>query len=88
MDTSKTEVDPPLITPEEYKQAAREAGFEEPGLYLKHLLKKSTDSRPIESLPPRKPGQPRVGGIWKGRVHIADDFDELPPDLQEAFGMK
>lgn len=31
--------------------------------------------------------KPRVGGIWKGRVHIADDFDELPPDIAEAFGM-
>ena len=30
---------------------------------------------------------PRVGGIWKGKVHIADDFDEWPDDIQEAFGM-
>jgi prevent-host-death family protein len=26
-------------------------------------------------------------GIWKGKGHIADDFDELPEDLQRAFGM-
>ncbi len=32
-----------------------------------------------ESLEPRKPG------AWKGRVWIADDFDELPPDLLAAF---
>lgn len=31
--------------------------------------------------------QKRVGGQWKGRVFIAPDFDELPPDLTEAFGM-
>jgi len=32
--------------------------------------------------------QPRQGGQWKGRVVIAPDFDLLPEDLQEAFGMK
>jgi hypothetical protein len=30
---------------------------------------------------------PRVGGQWKGKVWIADDFDDLPEDLREAFGM-
>ena len=29
-----------------------------------------------------------VRGIWRGRVHIADDFDELPDDIAEAFGMR
>lgn len=29
----------------------------------------------------------RQGGYWHGRISIADDFDELPPDLQEAFGL-
>ena len=32
-----------------------------------------------ESLEPRKPGG------WEGRVWIADDFDELPPDQLGAF---
>jgi hypothetical protein len=32
--------------------------------------------------------QPRQGGQWKGRVVIALDFDTLPDDIQEAFGMK
>ena len=27
-------------------------------------------------------------GIWKGKVWMADDFDELPDDIAEAFGMK
>ena len=31
---------------------------------------------------------PRVGGQWKGRVHIADDFDTLPDDLAAAFGIE
>lgn len=25
-------------------------------------------------------------GAWRGRVRIADDFDELPVDIAEAFG--
>jgi len=28
---------------------------------------------------------PRVPGGWKGRVWIADDFDELPDDIVAAF---
>jgi hypothetical protein len=30
---------------------------------------------------------PRKGGIWRGKVWIADDFDTLPDDIAEAFGM-
>jgi prevent-host-death family protein len=30
---------------------------------------------------------PRRGGQWKGRVHIADDFDILPADIAAAFGI-
>lgn len=29
---------------------------------------------------------PRIGGPWRGRVQIADDFDSLPEDLAETFG--
>lgn len=32
--------------------------------------------------------QPRRGGQWKGRVKIADDFNELPDELAEAFGAR
>ena len=28
---------------------------------------------------------PRSPGGWKGRVHIAPDFDELPPEAAAAF---
>jgi prevent-host-death family protein len=35
--------------------------------------------------------QPRglmaLEGIWKDKGHIPDDFDELPEDIQRAFGM-
>ena len=26
-------------------------------------------------------------GVWKGKVVIPDAFDELPEDIQRAFGM-
>jgi prevent-host-death family protein len=29
---------------------------------------------------------PRQGGQWKGRVRIAEDFDDLPDDVAAAFG--
>jgi len=29
--------------------------------------------------------EPRRPGAWAGRVWMADDFDELPPDLLAAF---
>lgn len=29
-----------------------------------------------------------VRGAWRGRVHMADDFDELPKDIAEAFGAR
>lgn len=29
-----------------------------------------------------------VRGAWRGRVQIADDFDELPDDVAEALGAK
>jgi prevent-host-death family protein len=27
-----------------------------------------------------------LAGVWRGRVQIADDFDELPDDIAEALG--
>ncbi|MBY0507500.1 MAG: type II toxin-antitoxin system prevent-host-death family antitoxin [Bryobacteraceae bacterium] len=32
--------------------------------------------------------EPRRPGALKGQIRIADDFDELPPDLAEAFGVE
>ena len=32
--------------------------------------------------------RPRVGGQLKGKIWIADDFDELPPDIAQAFGIE
>jgi hypothetical protein len=30
----------------------------------------------------------QVRGAWRGRVRIADDFDELPDDLAQALGAR
>jgi prevent-host-death family protein len=29
-----------------------------------------------------------VRGVWRGQVQIAEDFDDLPDDIAEAFGAK
>lgn len=42
----------------------------------------------VRLVPIRGDATPRVGGQWKGRIKIADDFDTLPDDLAEAFGME
>ena len=42
--------------------------------------------RPVAKLIPYlESEEPRKMGGWKGRVWIANDFDELPPDLLAAF---
>ena len=33
------------------------------------------------------PKQPRVPGSMKGKIWIAPDFDELPAEVAEAFGV-
>ncbi len=38
----------------------------------------------IETAP--RISKPRQGGMWKGRVSIAHDFDTLPSDVANAFG--
>jgi len=45
--------------------------------------------RPVAKLVPfERREQPRRPGALKGRIKIAPDFDELPDDLAEAFGMR
>ena len=45
--------------------------------------------RPMVCLVPiRDDETPRIGGQWKGRVRIADDFDTLPDDIAAAFGIE
>ena len=42
--------------------------------------------KPVARLVPyREATSPRTPGGWEGRVWIAPDFDELPPDVAAAF---
>jgi len=42
--------------------------------------------RPIARLVPlARRLQPRTPGAWRGRVHLAADFDELPEEIAAAF---
>jgi prevent-host-death family protein len=36
----------------------------------------------------RGPSRPRTPGSMAGEIWIAPDFDALPDDMEEAFGMK
>lgn len=42
--------------------------------------------KPVAKLVPYAPEQgPRSPGTWQGRVRIAEDFDELSPEIAAAF---
>jgi prevent-host-death family protein len=45
--------------------------------------------KPAARLVPERRGEgfASLAGSWKGRVRIADDFDELPDDLADSLGM-
>jgi prevent-host-death family protein len=38
--------------------------------------------------PKRKNNLASIEGALKGQIWMADDFDELPDDIAEAFGMR
>ena len=48
------------------------------------------DGKPVARVVPIAPANSRAAlrGIWRGRVRFADDFDELPDDIAEAFGAR
>ena len=48
------------------------------------------NGKPVARLVPvaRRNSFSSIYGIWRGQVHIADDFDELPDDIAEAFGAR
>ena len=46
--------------------------------------------KPVARLVPVEPPAlsfAALRGKWRGQVHIADDFDELPDEIADAFGM-
>lgn len=45
--------------------------------------------KPVAKLVPyRGLARPRVPGALKGKIRIAADFDVLPDDIADAFGMR
>jgi prevent-host-death family protein len=44
---------------------------------------------PAVRLVPERPaeGFASLAGVWRDQVHLADDFDELPDDIADAFGI-
>jgi prevent-host-death family protein len=42
----------------------------------------------VRLVPIHADDSPRRGGQWKGRVRIAEDFDDLPEDVAAAFGIE
>jgi len=48
------------------------------------------NGKPVARLVPvaRTNSLAAVRGVWRGQVHIADDFDELPDDIADAFGAR
>jgi prevent-host-death family protein len=41
----------------------------------------------LRLVPIRSNASPRLGGQWRGRVRMAEDFDSLPDDIAAAFGI-
>lgn len=60
------------------REAASQAGYSDVEQFVIAKIFGATQPPPTGS---------RMGGQWKGQVSIADDFDELPDNLREAFGM-
>ncbi len=45
--------------------------------------------KPVAKIVPYDPSkEPRKPGILRGKIHIAEDFDELPQDIAAAFGVR
>jgi prevent-host-death family protein len=43
------------------------------------------NGRPVARVVPFRTGGKRQPGAWRGKVHIQDDFDELPGSVLAAF---
>lgn len=59
---------------------------------LSEQVKRVLEGRDIARI---RPGSGRtcggfasLAGVWDGRVRVADDFDELPEDFSEQFGLR
>jgi prevent-host-death family protein len=67
-----------------FRQAARGDLLEEVEAGEEVII--ARNGKPIARLLPiAKPSKPRKPGGWKGKIWIADDFDETSEDLIDAF---
>ncbi|MEU2773955.1 type II toxin-antitoxin system prevent-host-death family antitoxin [Streptomyces sp. NPDC007162] len=49
----------------------------------------SKAGEPVAKVVPLRPKVRRTArGSLRGRIHIPEDFDELPDDIADAFGMR
>jgi len=42
----------------------------------------------VRLVPIDRDESPRQRGQWRGKVRIAEDFDELPAEIAAAFGIE
>ena len=79
-------------------EAARQYNVHEAKTHFSRILEEvatgeevviSKAGEPVAKVVPLRPKVRRTGrGSLRGQVRIADDFDELPDDLAEAFGAR
>lgn len=62
----------------ERAEAGEEIVLQRNGKPVARLVAIGEDSRSLAT----------IRGAWRGRVRIADDFDELPDDIAAAFGAR
>ncbi|HET6997134.1 MAG TPA: type II toxin-antitoxin system prevent-host-death family antitoxin [Solirubrobacterales bacterium] len=74
-------------------------GMHEAKTHLSQLVERALDGEeivltrrgePAVRLVPERSGGgfASLAGVWQGQVQIADDFDELPAEFDEPFGLK
>lgn len=79
-------------------EAARQYNVHEAKTHFSRILEQvatgeevviSKAGEPVAKVTPLRPKVHRTGrGSLQGQIHIPDDFDELPDDLADAFGMR
>ncbi|MEU5715488.1 type II toxin-antitoxin system prevent-host-death family antitoxin [Streptomyces sp. NPDC020403] len=79
-------------------EAARQYNVHEAKTHFSRILQQvetgeevviSRAGEPIAKVVPLHAKVRRTGrGSLRGQIHIPDDFDELPDDIAEAFGMR
>jgi prevent-host-death family protein len=79
-------------------EAARQYNVHEAKTHFSRILEQvatgeevviSKAGEPVAKVVPLRPKVRRSGrGSLRGQIHIPDDFDTLPDDIADAFGMR